>query len=808
MLNLDFAEQKFKELVAEIGDYEQSIFTEQDTRIKIIDRIFVEVLGWSYETISTEEQAGSGFLDYKFTSNGLARLIVEAKRDGREFELSHAIDGNPYKLKGSLFKNINSAEGIKQAIIYGAYKGAELACVTNGREWIIFRCNRYGDGKEVLEGKAFIFTSLLSIIEKFKIFYQLLAYESVQKNIYRALFQEAEGVPIRSKLFMQSIKDPHECQMLDRDPIARDIDKVMLSFFNRLRGDNDPKIILECFVETRESEDADQRLIRISRDFATRIHSLDTADGSEIAAAIERVKLSNRNEFILIIGSRSAGKSTFIERFFDHVIDADLRAGICVARVDIAKYHDDPVHVADWLDRKLLDALESAIFNDMPATYEDIMGMFWGEYQRMSSGTLRHLYESDKEDFKLQFGRHIEKRREEQTHDFICKLIRHISRGRKKVPCIILDNADHHSFEFQEKVFQYARSIYESEICLMIMPITDKTSWQVMGEEARESFECEVLYLPTPPIRKVLQRRITYLKLKLDDEDRIGGSGYFIGRGIGLSIRDLKAFVNCIQQVFVTSDNSASLIENLSNHDIRHGLDLSRKIVTSPYIKMGDLLSAYLLGNDVSLSRRRVMDATIKQEYSMFPGNQNDYVFNIYDAGIEGESSPLMGIRILQMMYDVNSERKLSYISKGQIISYFGACTVEPRVVINWLQYLLRSGMCQGNDPTKSNIDDVDLLRITPSGNQHLLWGLGITDLEYLFYMLDVTRLVDEAIYNSIIDELKKPKPAVYKILQHFVGYLLNEDKIHVHVPEHESYQGQRNVDISLKRLLRKDINM
>ena len=47
-----------------------------------------------------------------------------------------------YKLSGPVFKNATVQEGIEQAVHYSAYKGAELACVTNGREWIIFRSNR------------------------------------------------------------------------------------------------------------------------------------------------------------------------------------------------------------------------------------------------------------------------------------------------------------------------------------------------------------------------------------------------------------------------------------------------------------------------------------------------------------------------------------------------------------------------------------------------------------------------------------------------------------------------------------------
>ena len=44
---------------------------------------------------------------------------------------------------------------------------------------------------------AFVFGSLEGVKAGFKLFYDLLAFESVTDNRYRALFQEAEGQPIR-----------------------------------------------------------------------------------------------------------------------------------------------------------------------------------------------------------------------------------------------------------------------------------------------------------------------------------------------------------------------------------------------------------------------------------------------------------------------------------------------------------------------------------------------------------------------------------------------------------------------------------
>lgn len=47
---IDAAYQKLSELLAAVRDYGDTIFTEEDTRIKVIDRMSVDVLGWPLQT--------------------------------------------------------------------------------------------------------------------------------------------------------------------------------------------------------------------------------------------------------------------------------------------------------------------------------------------------------------------------------------------------------------------------------------------------------------------------------------------------------------------------------------------------------------------------------------------------------------------------------------------------------------------------------------------------------------------------------------------------------------------------------------
>src|SRR4051812_14317000 len=81
---IDAAAGKLTALLSEIDSYKETMHSEEDTRLKVINRLLIEVLGWPLHEIFTEESSGGGYIDYKLAIDSRARLVVEAKRDGRE----------------------------------------------------------------------------------------------------------------------------------------------------------------------------------------------------------------------------------------------------------------------------------------------------------------------------------------------------------------------------------------------------------------------------------------------------------------------------------------------------------------------------------------------------------------------------------------------------------------------------------------------------------------------------------------------------------------------------------------------------
>lgn len=797
---IDVAASQLEILIREVAGYKETIHSEQDTRLKVVNR-FLEVLGWPLKEISTEESAGQGYVDYKLTVNGFARFVVEAKRDGRELGIESRTGGRAYKLNGPVFNTSSVKEGIGQAIRYCGQKNAELACVTNGHEWIVFRGSRLGDGRDTMEGMAFVFPSLEAVQSQFGFFYDLLSYETVSNFRYRAYFQEAEGRPIRISSFKEALRNPNSRRLLFHNKLSNDLDRVMTSFFRRLSGDEDPELLINCFVVTRESQIADERLARISEDIVGRIRDIDTENAQQLTELVKRVQTTQRNEFVLLVGTKGAGKSTFIDRFFLHVLPRQILARCVVARVNLADSDGNESNITTWLDRHLLEAIERSVFRDGPPTFDELQGMFFDEYQRRSTGTLKYLYDKDKEAFKIDFGNHIERRREERPHEYIQKLVRHIVHSREKVPCIVFDNADHFNIEFQERVFQYARSIYESEICLVLMPITDRTSWQLSREGALRSFENESLFLPTPSPKAVITKRIEFLEARVSEERRQSGRGYFLGRGISLSIDNLTAFTATLQTIFLKTGEVSWWIGNLANQDIRRCLEIAKHIVTSPYIEVHELLNSYIEGSNIGIPSYKIKRALIKGQYDIYPIGINSYVRNLYSIEDDIDTSPLMGLRILRLLRDAQkADSNDHFVTLEQIADYFRAMMVDTSITLAWLNRMLESGLCLNYDPTVTTINNAGKIELSPSGYQHLQWGT--RDSDYMQMMLEVTPLTDRYIFDQMSELAKQPYRDIWhRQIELFVDYLIMEDSKFCKIPGHEAFLTQQKLAQEIRRM-------
>lgn len=375
------------------------------------------------------------------------------------------------------------------------------------------------------------------------------------------------------------------------------------------------------------------------------------------------------------------------------------------------------------------------------------------------------------------------------------------------MPCIIFDNTDHYSQEFQESVFQYAMALHRKVLSFVICPITDRTIWRLDKYGPLQSYQnIRTFYLPVPSTKEVLAKRVSFIKKKLKLEDN--PKEYFVGKGLRLSIEKINGFAASVEDIFINEDYVGRLIGWLSNHDIRRSLMIAQRIITSQIIGIADLISAYIAEERYRPERRRVKRALINGDYNYFEQSESDFILNLFEVDSNAVTTPLLRPSILRLLLDRSNEndakQEKSYLEVREILNYFEPARLSRSTVESHLNDLLEYRLVEPYDPTDSRIYESQKIKIAPSGRIHYEFMFAENEASYVTQMALTTAVNRQSYVDSVKEILSSPDPLQWKDWQNicglFIRHCLSQDRQYVSFPTTDAYNGQRAMRIGLER--------
>jgi hypothetical protein len=208
------------------------------------------------------------------------------------------------------------------------------------------------------------------------------------------------------------------------------------------------------------------------------------------------------------------------------------------------------------------------------------------------------------------------------------------------------------------------------------------------------------------------------------------------------------------------------------------------------------MFKAYVLGSAVHIPEYKTWKAMIRGRYDIYVPQNSKFVHNVFELNAELETSPLLGLRILQTLKDAvisEGDTKSRFMLKADWLTYMTAMNLERRAVLLWLDALLKKALVLNYDPTIIDAENATKLEISPSGEQHLYWGRG--NYEYLLAMAEATSLADPAAFNALeLANRSLGSRRFQDVIDIFTEYLWREDRLFCRVPDHESYKGQHEL--------------
>src|SRR5688572_20172691 len=328
----DLALLRFRRLRKDLLTYDDvTEWSESDTRSKLIDPIFCQVLGWTERDIKREEPSGDGYADYRIGSE-YPYVHIEAKRSSPRFHIQAPSRARYLQLGGAhLLNNKDVRPHIEQAAKYGPDLGTVYAVLTNGSQFVLFQCQ--SDGKSWKAGTAVVFHDLEDIEERFSDFYEVFAADNVRNGSLRQALNiagETDTILYRPAAWIEDYESE-----LSRNPFWGKISQAVAPLLVDDPSDFtfQQQIVEHCYVTTALSDEVDADINRLLADrpserlIAAGIHDLKPSPRgtSKLTYDLESDIKGRHTGTYILTGGVGSGKSTFLQR---------LRSGTSRALID------------------------------------------------------------------------------------------------------------------------------------------------------------------------------------------------------------------------------------------------------------------------------------------------------------------------------------------------------------------------------------------------------------------------------------------------------------------------------------------
>lgn len=790
--------------------------TETDTRSKIIDKIFTDVLDWTEDSIDREGYVNNGFYDYCFGFSGFS-FVVEAKKSQNEFIV-------PTNHKSALLNIIERANPdiIRQVRLYLFEKGLQYAVLTNGYQFIIGKFANT-DGSEWRKNKCIIFNGFEDIENRFTEFYNLLSkYSNVNGMGMRSITNDFNIEVGRSIISTIPAKDLE----LDRNSLSAELVPIISKVFGELIDvdeEHNKELIKECFIENSEIRKNKSEIERLFDDIPPLIDNVIKARNTEsivsqIITKIEsdEVKFkANTPDPIIIIGSKGAGKTTFINYLFQNDKFNETKENHPYVYIDFRQYYQN----IELLNPQLYVDILDQLYSKYPELnlHEDtaIRSMYSTEIKRNDASVWKYYKENDIDTYQSKLNDFLCNKLQDHENHYN-KLSEYLITRRRVRICIIIDNADQLNDAIQEQVFLLAQSICRRSKSAAIISLREGYYYKWRNYPPFNAFQSNAYHITAPPYQDVIQKRIDYTLNQLTEID--GRSSGVITDNIKLSIdkESVILFLQTLRKSLLTPNSEMlKFIQETTSPNIREGLDVFKQFLISGHTE----ISTYIVRQKVDpKSEHHIPYWEFLKATAL--GNRKYYdreksIINNLFYPASGNTNHFSKIKLLKYLDHLSGNKGISerYVNIRELITKFSNLGYMEKSIENELIELSRYRLIETDNfvsdriDVKYGINDDASICISFKGYHY------INTLLYNFSYIELV-LQDTPIYNqNMFEQMRKVFPLAdnfgkrdlsnrVKSSENFIEYLKLEELKELPIPLLES---THNISLSIENGIKRD---
>ena len=766
------------QLKEEIKKYGTSL-SETDTRVKIIDKILIDCLGWTEKEIRREEHVNAGYIDYiiRFGKKG---LIVEAKKIGTFFELPIGINYSSNLTISKLFlKNKELNQHFEQVEKYCLDSGIQFGCFTNGLSWVVFPAIRT-DGIRLHNSKIVVFRGVEDIEKNFLHFWNILSKIAIEKDeINRILLPESKHIP--HALVINS--DDRREQLLNRNLLSSILQPILPKYFGDLVDSESLNMLKKCYVETVPSDSrlSEKRGLShtIGQDPTVRQYYTTEKVYSDLHRSIEQYTKNQGRSGVLyiLLGRVGSGKSTFLYHYL-FVDNVKILTNHFVFYLNWLEY-DGQKPIKDFFYEKIDNLTKKSSLYTTYSSYSNLEKVFQEDILVLNKGPLGNIKDENFKQQKISEFLIDYSTNPEKKDQYYFKMFNYLRKKHGISSIIMFDNIDQLTPELQENIIKFSFSIYERWTSFTLIALREENYYKSKREGRLSTIQCSPIHFPLPTIIPIIIKRLDCFADDLG-KDSSGISEYLSEKQ--LTSNDLQDYIKLVvQSLNSEQDKVKKFLEAIALGNLRDSLEFFRNFLIAgntnsakiiEIMKKSDkIYRPYLIPDhefikSISLGSRRFFSET------------HSPILNVYSIADSENPSHFTKLRLLKILQTVIVQQR-SY-GKGyetikrlnELLKSIGTSEFD---IKNSLESLTLKGLIENDLHSKKYFEKVNAVRITPAGNYYINYLCSV--FVYIDLMQQDTPIYDEDTFNQL-DQLASSTLLDERIkrCKIFIEYLSNQE--------------------------------
>ncbi|GHC41725.1 hypothetical protein [Roseibacillus persicicus] len=737
---------------------------EADTRHQIIDCILHEVWSWPKSNTKCEEHVKTGYADYILSdSKGNPIIVVEAKKEGNHFKLPRAIASKPSDFQTAKIGVLSSVKEIKEAVAqvagYCLQIGCELAAITNGHSFVIFKA--FTRGSKLEDSLALVIPSLDCLHQSFTELDDMLSYLPLSKsgNLERLLSKKGKGP---TELFYPKNSIPHYDNPLNKNDFAKFTEPLAKVFFQDI-SPTDKELMEKCYVYSTGSEVVEHELKKDIKDSITPFFEQDGGkeiqklrDGSYLTARIAQSIQHNTNDVVILYGGKGAGKSTFLRRLFYFEQPTEFRMYAFPVIVDFLQAPQTATGIARYAWDQLIKSLDQD--NILESPIEELAKLF---KDRLDVSASQELAAFDGKDFEVKRNELLCKWKEDDKYVSKCL----IDYWKEKDKCLVVafDNTDQLSPQLQDTCFLLAQNFSQTLGSTIIISMREERYCRARTNGVLDAYHNSGFHLSSPNLTMVFEKRLKFLisqlwkhkkgdkKLKIPDDAPLDDI--------------IKFFNQCLRQFKNSSNPLRVFLARCAHDNVRQALLFFRQFTTSGYTHARDLIN----NPHWTVSDHQVIKPMMVPERHNYNENKS-LIPNVIQYRNAANGSYFTGMRLLALLKKdlKTTPDRTSFRDVVSICDDFESKFGMRSDVEQSLDVFLRNGLIESNN----RLDTYKVEFENNEGNKDLVYAdeVRLTSFgSYLYEFMSVafayldlvsldTGLTSESLYNSFCEGAEKER--------------------------------------------------